>query len=401
MRSLNRYKNNVSARIINIATLSVTIGITTILIALSVSKGLQQEIETKTSLFNGHISVTLFENNESQISLLPISETTFLKKDLSKIDNVLRFHQVAVKAGILKTKTDFEGILFKGVTFDFKWLSLKKFLIRGNFPNLSQNMSKEILISETLSKKLKIDVGDKIDAFFENNLNGRVPFTRRFTVSGIFNSGFPDIDENLIYGDIGHIQKINKWEKNQIGAYEVFVKDFNQIEETSDEIYNNLPSELNSIPITKQYPSIFNWIALFDFNVFVILTIMILVGVINMATALLVVVLERTRMIGVLKAIGFQNNTIRKIFLFNGLVIMSRGLLFGNLIGLGFYFIQKNYGWIKLDPTTYFVETAPVQINFLQIVFVNGLFLIISAILLWLPLKILFKINPSQAINSR
>ena len=127
---------------------------------------------------------------------------------------------------------------------------------------------------------------------------------------------------------------------------------------------------------------------------------MILVGVINMATALLVVVLERTRMIGILKAIGFQNNTIRKVFLFNGLVIMSRGLLFGNLIGLGFYFVQKNFGWIKLDPTTYFVETAPVQINFFQIVFVNGLFLIISAALLWLPLKIILNINPSQAINS-
>ena len=149
MRSLNRYKNNVSARIINIATLSVAIGITTILIALSVSKGLQQEIETKTSVFNGHILVTLFENNESQISLIPINETTILKQDLSKIDNILRFHPVAVRAGILKTKSDFEGILFKGVTFDFKWLSLKKFLIRGNFPNLSQNMSKEILISET------------------------------------------------------------------------------------------------------------------------------------------------------------------------------------------------------------------------------------------------------------
>ena len=139
MRSLNRYKNNVSARIINIATLSVTIGISTILIALSVSKGLQQEIETKTSLFNGHISVTLFENNESQISLLPISETANLKQDLAEIDNVLRFHPIAVKAGILKTKSDFEGILFKGVTFDFKWSSLKKFLIRGNFPNLSIN----------------------------------------------------------------------------------------------------------------------------------------------------------------------------------------------------------------------------------------------------------------------
>ena len=401
MRGLNSNKNNVSARIINIATLAVSIGIATILIALSVSKGLQNEIENKTGIFNGHILVTLFENNESKISLLPINETPEIKEKFLNKSNVSRFHPVAIKAGIMKNKFDFEGILFKGVNSDFDSTSLKSFFIRGHFPNLTKGLSKEILISETLSKKLSLDVGDKTDVFFQNYLKNGTPSVRRFTVSGIFLSGFPDIDENLIYGDIRHVQKINKWRKNQIGAYEVFVKNFDQLKDTNEKIYNDLPAEINSIAITERYPSIYKWIALFDFNVLIILIIMILVGLINMATALLVIVLERTKMVGLLKAIGFQNNTIRKIFLLNGMVILGKGLFFGNIVGLGFYILQKNFGLIKLDPATYFVELAPVKITFFQIIFVNGLFLIISAFILWIPLKIILNINPSQALNTR
>ena len=401
MRGLNSNKNNVSARIINIATLAVSIGVATILIALSVSKGLQDEIENKTGIFNGHILVTLFENNESKISLLPIKETPFLKEKFLNTNNVSRFHPVALKAGILKNKFDFEGILFKGINSDFDSTSLKSFFIRGRFPNLTKTMSKEILISETLSKKLSLDVGDKTDVFFQNYLKNGTPSVRRFTVSGIFLSGFPDIDENLIYGDIRHVQKINKWRKNQIGAYEVFVKNFDQLKDTNEKIYNDLPAEINSIAITERYPSIYKWIALFDFNVLIILIIMILVGLINMATALLVIVLERTKMVGLLKAIGFQNNTIRKIFLLNGMVILGKGLFFGNIIGLGFYILQKNFGLIKLDPATYFVDLAPVKITLFQIIFVNGFFLIIFAFILWIPLKIILNINPSQALNTK
>ena len=200
---------------------------------------------------------------------------------------------------------------------------------------------------------------------------------------------------------MGTYKKLINGGKDQFGAYEVFVKNFEQLKETNEKIYNDLPSEINSIPITERYPSIYKWIALFDFNVLIILIIMILVGIINMATALLVIVLERSKMIGLLKAIGFQNNTIRKIFLFNGMVILGKGLFFGNLVGLGFYILQKNFGLIKLDPATYFVELAPVKISFFQIIFVNGLFLIISAFLLWVPLKIILNISPSQAINTR
>ena len=302
---------------------------------------------------------------------------------------------------MLKNKSHFEGVVFKGVSSNFDWSSLDTFLTEGRFPDLSDTMSKEILISETLARQLDLKVGDQTDSFFQNlSING-LPKKRRFTVAGIYFSGFPDIDQTLLFGDLRQIQKLNLWEENMIGGYELFVKNFSLIQNTTDKIYNDIPSELNSIPIFDRFPSIFQWISLFDFNVLIILIIMILVGVTNMATALLVLILERSRMVGLLKAVGARNKLIQKIFLYNGAVIMSKGLLFGNLIGLGFYFSQSFFGWIQLDPSTYFVSKAPVSISGLEVLFINLFFLFISSILLWIPSKIILRISPSKVLRFR
>jgi len=401
MQGHKQYKNTVSARIINIATLAVTLGISAILIAMSTSKGLQKEIQNKTSVFNGHILITLFENNESQVSVLPFEDTDSLRQKIRENKNIKRFHSIALKPGMLKNKSHFEGVVFKGVSSNFDWSSLDTFLTEGRFPDLSDTMSKEILISETLARQLDLKVGDQTDSFFQNlSING-LPKKRRFTVAGIYFSGFPDIDQTLLFGDLRQIQKLNLWEENMIGGYELFVKNFSLIQNTTDKIYNDIPSELNSIPIFDRFPSIFQWISLFDFNVLIILIIMILVGVTNMATALLVLILERSRMVGLLKAVGARNKLIQKIFLYNGAVIMSKGLLFGNLIGLGFYFSQSFFGWIQLDPSTYFVSKAPVSISGLEVLFINLFFLFISSILLWIPSKIILRISPSKVLRFR
>jgi len=399
MRGLEQYKNTVSTRIINIATIAVALGISSILIATSTSRGLQREIQNKTSAFNGHILVTLFENNESQISILPIQDNKSVRKKLKENKNLNRFHSIALKAGMLKKDFEFEGVLFKGVSSDFKWSSLDPFIIDGNFPNFSNTISKEILISEVLSRQLNLNVGDQIDAFFLKKSTQNIPNERRFKVSGIYFSGFPDVDNTLIYCDLRQIQKINRWEENLIGGYELFVNDFSQIQYITNQVYNSLPSELTSIPISDRYSSIFQWIALFDFNILIILIVMILVGVTNMATALLVLILERSRMVGLLKAIGAKNKMIQKIFLYNGVFIMSRGLFFGNLIGLGFYFSQKFLGWIRLDPSTYFVEVAPVSLSSFEVLFINLFFLFIFTLLLWLPSRIILKISPSKVLR--
>lgn len=401
MQGHKQYKNTVSARIINIATLAVTLGISAILIAMSTSKGLQKEIQNKTSVFKGHILITLFENNESQVSVLPFEDTDSVRQEIRENKNIKRFHSIALKPGILKNKTYFEGVLFKGVSSNFDWSSLDTFLTEGKFPDLSNTISKEILISETLARQLNLKVGDQTDTYFQSQSNQGLPKKRRFTVSGIYFSGFPDIDQTLLYGDLRQIQKINRWEENMIGAYELFVKDFSLIQNTTDQIYNGIPSEFNSIPIFDRFPSIFQWISLFDFNVLIILIVMILVGVTNMATALLVLILERSRMVGLLKAVGAKNILIQKIFLYNGVVIMSKGLLFGNLIGLGFYFSQSFFGWIQLDPSTYFVSEAPVSISGLEVLFINLFFIFISSLLLWIPSKIILRISPSKVLRFR
>ena len=402
MRGQKQHKSTVSARIINIATTAVAIGIAAILIAISTSQGLQKEIQKKTSVFNGHILVTLFENNESQVSLLPMIDSDSIRNQIKEEINIEKIHSVALKAGMLKTDSDFEGILFKGVSENFDWTSLSSFKTQGTFPSLdSQLTSDEILISEVIASRLNLILGDRVEAFFQNSTGQGIPTRRRFTIVGIYFSGFPDVDENLVYGDLKQVQRLNKWDSNQIGGYELFVSNFKYLQQTANNIYDKLPSNLNSIPITDRFYGIFQWISLFDFNVLIILIVMLLVGVINMATALLVLILERSRMIGLLKALGANNFLIQKIFLYNGTLIMAKGLFWGNIIGLGFYFSQYYFGWITLDPETYFVSVAPVSISFSEVLGLNIFFLVISVLLLWIPSKIILNIVPSKVLRFR
>ena len=402
MREQKQHKSTVSARIINIATTAVTLGIATILIAISTSQGLQKEIQKKTSVFNGHILVTLFENNESQVSLLPMIDSDSIRNQIKEEINIKKIHSIALKAGMLKTDSDFEGILFKGVSENFDWTSLNSFKTQGTFPSFDPQLtSNEILISEVIASRLNLKLGDRVEAFFQNSTGQGVPTRRRFTIVGIYFSGFPDIDENLVYGDLKQVQRMNKWDSNQIGGYELFVSNFKYLQQTANNIYDKLPSNLNSIPITERFYGIFQWISLFDFNVLIILIVMLLVGVINMATALLVLILERSRMIGLLKALGANNFLIQKIFLYNGTLIMTKGLFWGNLIGLGFYFSQHYFGWITLDPETYFVSVAPVSISFTEVLGLNIFFLVISVLLLWIPSKIILNIVPSKVLRFR
>lgn len=401
MRQHKQHKNTVSSRIINIATVAVAIGIAAILIAMAFSKGLQNEIRNKTSVFNGQILITSFENNESQVSLTSFKNSKEVQQQIQKHTDFQRMHAVAIKAGMLKANDDFEGVLLKGVESDFEWSSLDGFKTKGNYPNFKSEINNEIFVSETIANRLNLTVGDTVDAFFQSAQTEGFPRRRKFKITGLYFSGFPDIDENLVFADIRHVQSLNRWESEQIGGYEVFVNSFSRVPEIADELYLDLPSELNSIAISDRYSSIFQWISLFDFNVLIILAVMILVGVINMATALLVLILERSRMVGLLKTLGATHTMIQRIFLYNGVAIMSRGLFFGNLIGFAVYFSQWQWGWITLDPQTYFVSIAPVSIAWYEVLYLNLLFLILATLLLWIPSKIILKIAPSQVLRFR
>ena len=399
MQQTKHYKSSVSARIIKIATLAVAMGMAMILIAVATGKGLQKEIKNKTAAFNGHLVISPFENSESEISIISFLDIPELRANIESEDNVIHLQKVAIKAGLLKTDSSFEGVVFKGVDADYEWKNLNTFLVEGRFPNLGEKVSNEVVVSKIIAQRLSLKIGDDVSAYFQNSLDQKLPNIRKFKIVGFFLSGFPDFDQTFVLGDIKHVQRINKWEENQIGRYEIFLNDIDQVSKVGSKLYKKLPSDFDVVELTKQYASIFQWISLFDFNIFIIITVMIIVGVINMSTALLVMILERSQMIGLLKTLGARNKLIQRIFLFNGIVIMSRGLFWGNLIGLLFYFSQRYGKWIRLDPETYYVNVAPVSLSILDFLVLNLGVLGISALLLWIPSFIITGINPARVLR--
>ena len=395
------HKGNVSAQIIKIAMIAVALGMSMILIAVATGKGLQKEIQKKTVAFNGHLLVAPFENSESWISVLPIANDPAIMEVIKNEEGVTHIQSVALKGGLLKANDQFEGIVMKGVSRDYQWDQLESFLVSGSFPKLGNKTSDEILLSQVIAQRLSVGVGDEVSAYFQNYQNQKLPNVRRFKVVGLFLSGFPDFDENFVLGDLRHIQRINKWKNNEIGGYEVFTTDFNKAISVSSSLYQKLPSDLDVIEINRQYATIFQWISLFDFNILIIIIVMIVVGVINMSTALLVLILERSTMIGLFKSLGARNNMIQKIFLYNGIAIMSQGLIWGNLVGVLFFLSQKYLGWIRLDPETYYVNVAPVSLNFGDFIWLNLGFLVVSSLLLWIPSLIISNINPARVLRFR
>jgi lipoprotein-releasing system permease protein len=401
MRFDLKNKGSVSVQIIKIAKLAVALGMAMILIAVATGKGLQKEIKDKTLAFNGHLVVSPFENSESQISILPVASDSKVLDVLKNEPGVKHVQRIALKGGLLKAGDQFEGFVMKGVSMDYQWESLKSFIVEGNFPEFRDQTSNEILLSQLIAKRLSVGVGDEVSAYFQNSQNQQLPNVRKFKIAGLFLSGFPDFDENFFLGDLRHIQRINKWKNEEIGAYEVFATDLKTAINISSSIYEKLPSDLDVIEITRQYATIFQWISLFDFNILIIIIVMIVVGVINMSTALLVLIFERSSMIGLFKSLGAGNLLIQKIFLYNGVTIMSQGLFWGNLIGVIFFLTQKYFGWIRLDPETYYVNIAPVYLDFWDVLLLNFGFLVVSSLLLWIPSMIISYISPARVLRFR
>ena len=266
-------------------------------------------------------------------------------------------------------------------------------------PDYALGLNEEILISEYILTRLHLKLGDKVNTYFLQKDGAKPPRSRGFVIVGVYNSGYQEFDEKFIIADIRHIQKLNKWNENGIGSFEIFVDDFNNIDAKGNEVYNNIDSLLDTQTIKEKYYSIFKWLELFDFNIALIIGIMILVAGINMITALLVLILERTQMIGVLKALGSNDKSIRKVFLYNAMYLVAVGLFWGNLIGVGLLLIQKYFNLIKLDPNIYYVTKAPVYISFGYISLLNlGVFLLCLLILL-IPSFIISKISPVKAIQ--
>lgn len=393
------YKSSISAPIIKIAISAIAIGMIMMIISVATGIGLQQKIREKVSAFNGHIIISNYDNNQSEVTLTPISKKQDFYPKFTAVPDVDHIQAIASKAGIIRTEIAFEGIIFKGVGNDYKWDNIKEYLVSGKLPDYSKGVNQEVLLSQFLANRLNLKVGDQFNTFFIKENQNQLPNIRRFKITGIFNSGFQEFDATYIIGDIRHMQRINKWTEDQIGAFEVFVHDFNTIESTGEQVYAQTASTLDTKTIMEKYSYIFEWLQLFDFNIIVILVVMILVATINMVVALLVLILERTQMIGILKALGANNWSVRKLFLYNAFYLIARGLFWGNLIGISLLLIQQQFGIIQLPPENYYVNEAPVYLNWGYIVLLNLLTVTVCFLVLLIPSYIITKISPVKAIR--
>ncbi len=401
-----QYKSSVSSPIIKIAILAIALGMIMMLISVATSIGLQQKIREKIAAFNGHVIISKYDNTNSVVSAKPISLNQDFYPEFNSVSGIDYVQAVANKLGIVRTENDFEGIVLKGIGKDYNWKFFKEYLVAGNVPNVIEDKeNKELLISEYLSKRLGFKLGSTVTTHFFKEDAAKLPNTRKFKVVGIYNSGFQDFDKNIMFADIRHIQRMNKWNKNAVGKYsevggfEVFLKDFSELNSKGIEIYQNTDSFLNVITIKDKFEDIFEWIKMFDFNTYIIIAVMILISVINMSVMLLVLILEKTKLIGVLKALGGNNWSIRKVFLYNASYIVLIGLFWGNLIGLSLLFLQKGFKLFPLNPDNYYVTKVPVYIDFWYIIALNIGTFVLCFLLLIIPSYIITKISPVKAIR--
>ena len=393
------YKSSVSAPIIKIGIAAIAISIIVMLIAIATGIGLEHKIRDKAVAFNGHITISNFDSNASEGAQVPISKNQDFYPEFTAVEGVSHVQAVANKFGIIRTNTDFEGLFLKGVGTDYDWRYFKEFLIEGRLPTYTIKYSSEVLISKYLANRLKFAVGDSFQMYFMKSDPSQPPSIMKFTVVGIFNSGFEELDKTYVIGDINHVQRLNRWKKDQIGNFEVFIANYNDLDRLGDAVYAQTPSTLDAMTVKQKYATIFEWIPIFTTNIYGIIGIMILVGAINMITALLVLILERTKMIGILKALGSSNWSIRKLFLYNASYLIACGLFWGNLIGIGILLLQKQFEFLKLDPSVYYVTVAPVYLDWTYVVLLNLMTFVLCLLMLLIPSFLISKIMPVKAIQ--
>ena len=395
--STKSYKNSISGPIIKIGIAAIALGVIVMLISIATGLGMQHEIKNKISAFNGDISIYNFQTVNYEDSNIPLDFDEDLYSSIISTEGIIKVQKIATKFGLIRTNEDFDGVFFKGVDENYDLDRIKNFLIEGDFPNISNSISNKVVVSKLLAKRLKLNVGDDFQMLFSRNSESSA--IRKFEISGIFSSGFNELDSKYIIGDLSHIQKINKWNNDQIGNLEVFIDNYENLDLLTNEIYSITPSTVNVQSVRDKYYSIFDWIKLFDKNMIAIIIIMIIVASINIITVLIVLILERTNMIGVLKSLGSTNISLRKFFIYNSLYIVSLGLLIGNSIGLILIYLQKKYELISLDSEIYYVSSVPMHYDLYYIIGLNILTFFICFLVIILPSSLISNISPTKAVK--
>ena len=372
------------------------------LISVAVVTGFKKEISDKVVGFGSHLQIEYYGSNESFATNPVVSNQKFLP-ELKVMHGIKHVQVFGIKLGILKSSQDIQAVVLKGVSPDFDWTFFKKNLVSGDVFQISDSAkTNKVLISKSIASILKLKTGDNVAMYFIQE----PPLMRKFTIAGIYETGLAEFDKTYIIGDIKHVQKLNSWDSNQISGFEISLDDFNQMDAMKAKVENliglNLQpdgSTLRTTSVKEKNPQLFDWLSLQDINVWVILVLMLVVAGFNMVSGLLILILERTNMIGLLTALGAQNYSIRKIFLYQSGFLILKGLLWGNLIGIGICWLEYQFKFVKLDQASYFITSVPINFNILYFLLLNVGTLMATMLMLVIPSLIISKISPDTTLR--
>jgi len=390
-----KHKRSVSGPIISIGIIAIALGVITMLIALGTGVGLKNKIGDKVAAFSGHVRVTALGNSQHQETLKPLDNAISCYNQLQKLPNIAAVQSVAYVPGVILNNTAFDGIVFKGIHENF---NSNFFSFFGMSQSIALPTKNEIWISVELAKKLSLKVGDRVPLYFASSQTP-MPKRRSCTIIGLFSTGFSDYDDTYILGHLDIVRSLYGWDENQVGAFEIFLHDDHTLDLDTNTIYDSVDALVDVQHIEEQFPEIFNWIRLFGTNISLIIIIMIVVGGVNMITALLVLILEQTQLIGITRVLGAKVGSLQYLFLIQGAYLIGVGLIWGNLIGLGLLFLQHQTGFISLDPGTYYVKEVPIYMDVTTVLWLNGLTLAVCLVLLVLPSFIISRIPPTQVLK--
>jgi len=385
-----------SKLIVRIAIAGVMLSLAVMILSIAIIKGFKTEIQDKVRGFIGDIQIYRFDLNGSfeKSPFIP-NDTTI--NNLKNNKQVASFYPFATKPAIIVANGEVEGINFKGIDKTYDWDYIKKHLVSGEVIDFadSTKAAQQVLISEYTANRLMLKTGDSFIMHFVQN----PPRKRKLTIVGIYSIGIESLDKGFVIGDIGLIRRLNNWLPQQTGGIEVRIKDFKQLKPVADEVYDNLEMQLRSRSVEESTPEIFTWLSLLDVNTRVLLILMLIVGVINMITALLIMILERTNMIGMLKAMGMSNGSMMKIFLYNAIYLVGIGLLLGNILGLGLCFLQQYTHVFKLDQTNYYLDHVPIEVHLKDVLLLNLATVVTCTLVLIVPSMLVSRISPLKAIR--
>jgi lipoprotein-releasing system permease protein len=395
-------KKSISGPIVAIAIAGIALGLMVMIMSASIVTGFKREIRNKVIGFGSHIQIVNLDSNISY-ETTPVSMDQPFITDILQIPSVRHIQPFATKAGIIRTREDIQGVVLKGIDESFDWSFFERNMQEGSIVFFTDTLtSNDAVISRSTASLLRLNVGDDFAMFFVQE----PPRARRFTVSGIYETGLDELDKLFVLADLRHIQRLNDWDPDQISGFEILLDNFNYIDEVSMQvddiaghIFTSDLSRLRVISITDKYPQFFDWLKLLDMNVWVILSLMVIVAGFNMVSGLLILILERTGMIGILKSLGLGNGGLRKIFLYQSVYLISKGLLWGNLLGIGLALFQQYSGFIKLDQASYFIATVPVNLKVSHLVLLNGGTMLITVAMLIIPSYIIGRISPEKTIR--